>query len=63
MTNYIDKKALLNAIQRDYKKRMKEMYKEEIYKGFYSKVYCDGVDDKYKSILTIIARMDGDGNA
>lgn len=62
MTNYIDKKALLNAIQRDYEKRMEEMYKEEIYKGFYSKVYCDGVDDEYKSILTIIARMDGDDN-
>lgn len=62
MTNYIDKKALLNAIQRDYEKRMEEMYKEEIYKGLYSKVYCDGVDDEYKSILTIIARMDGDDN-
>lgn len=50
-------KTLISAIQKDYSKRMQEMYKEEIFKGYYSKVYCDGVDDEYKSVVNIIKNM------
>lgn len=53
----IDDSALINAIQEDYNSRMQEMYKEEIFKGYYSKVYCDGIDAEFKSVVNIIKNM------
>lgn len=57
MVKYIEKEALIKAIQEDYNIRMQEMYKEEIFQGYYSKVYCDGVDDEFRSVLEIIESM------
>lgn len=36
---------------------MQEKYKEEIFKGLYSKVYCDGIEDEFKSVIKIIENM------
>lgn len=57
MNEHIEKEALIKAIQEDYNIRMQEMYKEEIFQGYYSKVYCDGVDDEFKSVIQIIENM------
>lgn len=54
---YIEKEALIKAIQEDYNNRKQEKYKEEIFKGLYSKVYCDGVEDEFKSVIKIIENM------
>ena len=57
MDEYIEKEALIKAIQEDYNNRKQEKYKEEIFKGLYSKVYCDGVEDEFKSVIKIIENM------
>lgn len=57
MNEHIEKETLIKAIQEDYNIRMQEMYKEEIFQGYYSKVYCDGVDDEFKSVIKIIENM------
>lgn len=57
MDKYIEKEALIKAMQEDYSVRAQEKYKEEIYKGMYSKVYCDGIDDEFRSVLEIIENM------
>ena len=57
MAEYIEKEALIKAIQEDYNNREQEKYKEEIFKGLYSKVYCDGIEDEFKSIIKIIENM------
>lgn len=57
MDEYIKKEALIKAMQEDYSIRAQEKYKEEIYKGMYSKVYCDGIDDEFRSVLEIIENM------
>lgn len=57
MNKYISREALIKAIQEDYNIRMQEQYKEEIFKGYYSKVYCDGVDGEFKSVIKIIENM------
>lgn len=54
---YIEKEALIKAIQEDYNNRKQEKYEEEIFKGLYSKVYCDGVEDEFKSVIKIIENM------
>lgn len=51
------KEALIKEIQEDYNNRMQEKYKEEIFKGLYSAVYCDGVDDEFKSVIKIIENI------
>lgn len=57
MDEYIKKEALIKAMQEDYNIRMQEMYKEEIFQGYYSKVYCDGIDAEFKSVIRIIENM------
>ena len=57
MDEYIEKEALIKAIQEDYNNRKQEKYKEEIFKGLYSKVYCDGIEDEFKSVIRIIENM------
>lgn len=57
MAEYSEKEALIKVIQEDYNIRMQEMYKEEIFQGYYSKVYCDGVEDEFKSVIKIIENM------
>lgn len=57
MIEYIEKEMLIKAMQEDYNNRMQEKYKEEIFKGLYSKVYCDGIDDEFKSVIKIIENM------
>ena len=57
MNEHIEREALIKAIQEDYNNRKQEKYKEEIFKGLYSKVYCDGVEDEFKAVMKIIENM------
>jgi hypothetical protein len=57
MNEHIERESLIKAIQEDYNIRMQEMYKEEIFQGYYSKVYCDGIDAEFKSVIRIIENM------
>lgn len=57
MNEYIERKDLLEALQTDFNNRNQEKYKEEIFKGLYSKVYCDGVEDEFKAVVKIIENM------
>lgn len=57
MAEYIERKVLRKMMQEKYDKLMQEGKDEEIFKGLYSKVYCDGIDVCFKTLIKIIDNM------